>query len=170
MKKSILFIAFSMLLAVVSCKDGKKENATPKAHKVKKEVVKETKKEVASEIHLELTGNDAMMFDKAELRVKEGQKVILTFKHIGKMAKNVMGHNVVLLKQGTDLPSFAEKAIAAKDNNYIPKGDLVLAHTKLIGGGESTTITFVAPAKGTYDFICSFPGHYGMMKGKFIVE
>ena len=23
---------------------------------------------------------------------------------------------------------------------------------------------------GTYDFICSFPAHYAMMKGKFIVE
>ena len=41
---------------------------------------------------------------------------------------------------------------------------------KLIGGGEETTVTFDAPAKGTYDFICSFPGHYALMKGKFIVE
>ncbi|MEM6771051.1 MAG: plastocyanin/azurin family copper-binding protein, partial [Bacteroidota bacterium] len=27
-----------------------------------------------------------------------------------------------------------------------------------------------APAAGEYDFICTFPGHYGVMKGKFIVE
>ncbi|HBX64839.1 MAG TPA: azurin, partial [Balneolaceae bacterium] len=26
------------------------------------------------------------------------------------------------------------------------------------------------PEAGTYDFICSFPGHYALMKGKFIVE
>ena len=29
---------------------------------------------------------------------------------------------------------------------------------------------FLPPKKGVYDFICSFPGHYAMMKGKFIVE
>jgi azurin len=40
----------------------------------------------------------------------------------------------------------------------------------MIGGGEQTTITFDAPEKGVYDFICSFPGHVALMQGKFIVE
>ena len=40
----------------------------------------------------------------------------------------------------------------------------------MIGGGQSDTIEFDAPEPGTYDFICSFPGHYSVMKGKFIVE
>jgi azurin len=40
----------------------------------------------------------------------------------------------------------------------------------MIGGGESTVIEFVAPEAGTYTYICSFPGHYAMMKGKLIVE
>ena len=40
----------------------------------------------------------------------------------------------------------------------------------MIGGGETDVIEFPAPEKGTYEFLCSFPGHYGMMKGKFIVE
>ena len=60
--------------------------------------------------------------------------------------------------------------MAAKDNGYIPEGDDIIAHTKMIGGGESVEITFDAPAAGTYDYICPFPGHYGIMKGKFIVE
>ncbi|MBT8261281.1 MAG: azurin, partial [Bacteroidia bacterium] len=38
------------------------------------------------------------------------------------------------------------------------------------GGGQSTSVTFMAPEVGTYDFICSFPGHSALMKGKFIVE
>jgi azurin len=59
----------------------------------------------------------------------------------------------------------------AKDTDYIPVGaSEVLAHTKLIGGGESVTIEFVAPAKGVYEFICTFPGHSGMMKGNFYVQ
>mgnify|MGYP005726919881 FL=1 len=81
-----------------------------------------------------------------------------------------MGHNFVLLKDGVNVSEFAERAAAARDSEYIPEGDEVLAYTKLIGGGESDTITFKAPMKGNYTFICSFPGHWGLMKGKLIVK
>lgn len=116
-----------------------------------------------------LNSDDQMKFDKQEIRVKAGQTVRLTLNHTGKLPKNAMGHNFVLIAGGTDMASFAQIAIQASDNEYIPEKD-VLAHTKLIGGGESTTIEFEAPEKGNYDFICSFPGHYYLMKGKFIVE
>ena len=87
------------------------------------------------------------------------------------MEKSVMGHNWVLLKQGTVINEFGQKAVQAKDNDYIPEGtDAVITHTKMIGGGEEVTIEFEAPAAGEYDFICSFPGHYSVMNGKFIVE
>lgn len=122
-------------------------------------------------ITVELAGNDQMQFDKDEIKVKAGQKVTLTLTHSGTMTKEAMGHNFVLLKSGTDMAAFAQKAMAAKDNDYIPEGtDAVIVHTKLLGGGESDTITFDAPAAGTYDYICSFPGHYALMKGKLIVE
>ena len=48
--------------------------------------------------------------------------------------------------------------------------DKFIAHTKMLGGGESDTIEFDAPAPGTYTFMCTFPGHYALMQGKFIVE
>lgn len=116
-----------------------------------------------------LNSNDQMKFDKTEIRVKAGEKIKLTLNHTGKLPKTAMGHNFVLLAKGTDIAKFATAAMDSKATQYIPaKG--VLAHTKLIGGGESTTIEFTVPAKGVYDFICSFPGHYAMMKGKFIVE
>lgn len=116
-----------------------------------------------------INSNDQMKFDRSEIRVKAGEKIKLTLNHTGKLPKTAMGHNFVLLEKGVDMADFAMKAMNAKDNEYIPaKG--VIAHTKLIGGGESTTIEFTAPAKGTYEFMCSFPGHYAMMKGKFIVE
>ena len=116
-----------------------------------------------------INSNDQMRFDKSEIRVKAGEKIKLTLNHTGKLPKNAMGHNFVLLEKGVDMADFAMKAMNAKENQYIPaKG--VIAHTNLIGGGEFTTIEFTAPAKGTYEFLCSFPGHYAMMKGKFIVE
>ncbi|MDO4230086.1 MAG: azurin [Capnocytophaga sp.] len=123
----------------------------------------------AGEILLEST--DQMTYVTNEIKVKAGEKVTLTLKHIGKMSKDIMGHNFVLLKKGTDIAAFAGAAVNAKDTDYVPAGSPdVIAHTKMIGGGESVTITFDAPEAGTYDFICSFPGHYSMMKGKFIVE
>ncbi len=122
-------------------------------------------------VEVNLTGNDQMKYNKNEIRVRAGQTVKLTLEHVGKMEKNVMGHNFVLLTQGTDINQFGQEAVQAANNDYIPQGSAnVIAHTKMIGGGESVTIEFEAPAAGTYDFICSFPGHYAVMRGKFIVE
>ena len=115
--------------------------------------------------------NDEIKFNVTEIRVKSGERITLTLNHVGKMLKLSMGHNLVILKQGTDVEQFALDAISAAANDYIPNdGKDVIATTIMLGGGESDTITFDAPAKGTYDFICSFPGHWGTMKGKFIVE
>lgn len=122
-------------------------------------------------VEVSISGNDQMQFNKNEIRVKAGQTVRLTLNHVGEMTEQVMGHNWVLLKKGTDIPEFGNAAASAKENNYIPQGtDKVIAHTEMIGGGESVTIEFQAPEAGTYDFICSFPGHFALMKGKFIVE
>lgn len=122
-------------------------------------------------VEVVIEGNDQMKFNLSEIKVKEGQTVKLTLKHVGKLPAAAMGHNWVLLESGTDLATFAQAAMKAKDNQYVPAGsDAVIVATDLLGGGEETTIEFTAPAKGSYDFICSFPGHYALMKGKFIVE
>ena len=146
-----------------------KEEAVEEAP-VKEAVAEEAPAEPAGEVSLELNGSDQMQYDVNELKVSENFMVTLTLNHTGELPKQSMGHNFVLLKAGTDVQEFAVNAISAVDTDYIPAGDDVIAHTKMLGGGESDTITFMAPAKGTYDFICSFPGHYGIMKGKFIVE
>ena len=126
----------------------------------------------AESIALELGATDQMTFDKEELTVRSGQKVTLTLKHTGTMSKSSMGHNFVLLADGTDVNEFGQKAAAAADNEFIPTDAMnqVIAHTKLIGGGESTTIEFTAPAAGTYLYICTFPGHYASMKGIMTVK
>ena len=40
----------------------------------------------------------------------------------------------------------------------------------VIGGGESATVEFVAPEPGTYTYICSYSGHWYMMKGEMVVK
>lgn len=166
MKKVLTVILLATLM--ISCGgDGKKEEKET----VKISSKKESKQADDNSVNLALAGNDLMKFDKEEFTVKAGQEVTLTFRHTGKIGKKVMGHNFVLLKEGTSIPEFSSKAAAAGEaSDWIANEDQIIAHTKMLGGGESTKITFTAPAAGTYDFICSFPGHSGLMKGKFIVE
>jgi azurin len=111
-----------------------------------------------------------MQYDKKVLSASPGQEITLTLNHTGKGQKTMMGHNFVLLKKGVDVDDFARRAIEARDTEFIPEGDEMIAYTKLIGGGESVTISFEAPEKGIYNFICSFPAHYQLMRGQLIVK
>ncbi len=125
------------------------------------------------EIHITINAGDNMQFDQKFIQVRKNQKIVLTLNHTGKMDKSVMGHNWVLLQAGSSTMEFGEKAAAAKETDYIPASEesKIISHTSLIGGGESTTLTFQAPPPGEYPYLCSFPGHYGVMKGKlFVVE
>jgi azurin len=86
-----------------------------------------------------------------------------------------MGHNLVILKEGISAIAFGGKAMQAGANatNALPdavKSD-VLAYTKLLGPGESEIIKFKAPEKpGLLQFVCTFPGHYAMMRGVMVVK
>lgn len=166
MKKSIFLLA-SAALILVSCNSSNNESGIDQ-FKVKET----TESNDPNQAIVVLNGDDNMKFNLKEIKVKEGQTVKLTLNHTGKAPLMAMGHNFVLLAQGTSFSDFSMAAMNAKENDYIPKDmeSAVIAHTKTIGGGESDTIEFTAPAKGEYDFLCSFPGHSGMMKGKFIVE
>ena len=118
-----------------------------------------------------ITSDDYMKFNTSKITVKSGKLVKLTLKHIGRLDVQVMGHNFVLLKDKVDIVEFANKAAMASKNQYIPvESNEVIVYTDMIGGGQETTIEFLPPKKGVYDFIFSYPGHYAMMKGKFIVE
>ncbi|MNP85809.1 Azurin [compost metagenome] len=58
---------------------------------------------------------------------------------------------------------------AGLDKDYIKADDpRIIAHTKMVGGGESASVTFEVSklaAGESYEFFCSFPGHVSMMKG-----
>ena len=168
MKLTRIFTALVLVTFLASCGGDEKKG---KEEKVTLGSKKSTKKD-ANKVNLALTGNDLMKFDKSEFTVKTGQEITLTLRHIGKGDIKIMGHNFVLLKEGVVIPAFAAKAAASgQKEDWIPEGGKdVIAHTKMLGGGQSTSVTFTAPAAGTYDFVCSFPGHSGLMKGKFIVE
>ncbi|MCI9845481.1 azurin [Flavobacterium pectinovorum] len=171
-KIKILLLMLSLGVLMASC--GGKERK--KVEEEKSSVYEEQDQTVESSsgiTHILLQSNDDMRFDKNEITVKEGQLVKITLKHMGKMPKTAMGHNFVLLKKGVSLSDFANKAAQAVGPEYELPAEIsasTIIYTKMIGGGESVTVEFQAPAKGTYDYLCSFPGHYAMMKGLFIVQ
>jgi len=125
----------------------------------------------AKTCELSIEGNDAMQFNKSSLAVAaDCTEVKLTLKHVGKLPAAAMGHNWVLTQTAAFQPVAQAGMSAGLPNNYVPKGDeRVIAHTKIIGGGETTSVTFPTSKLkkgGDYTFFCSFPGHWSIMKGK----
>ena len=123
---------------------------------------------------VEITANDLMKFDVMEIEAKPGQKITLTLKNVGMAPKMSMGHNFVLLTKDVDLMQFIETSQTHMANEFIAPElkAKVVAHTKLLGPGESDTISFAAPrTAGAYNYLCSFPGHYALgMKGVLTVK
>lgn len=124
----------------------------------------------AAECSVEVHSTDQMTFDTKEIKVSKSCKTFtIDLKHVGNLPKHVMGHNLVLAKTA-DVQAVSTDGIAAGvDQGYLKEGDeRVIAHTKLIGGGESDSVTFDVSkldSAESYQFFCSFPGHAALMKG-----
>ncbi len=125
---------------------------------------------LAATCDVEIEGNDAMQFNKNSIAVPTSCKQFtVKLKHVGKLPKAAMGHNWVLTK-AADAQGVATDGIpAGLDKAYVKAGDTrVIAHTKVIGGGESDAVSVdVAKLKAgeSYAWFCSFPGHSAIMKG-----
>lgn len=125
---------------------------------------------LAAECDLEIESNDAMQFNKTSIAVPASCKQFtVKLKHVGKLAKAMMGHNWVLSKTSDLQGVVADGISAGLDKDYVKPGDTrVIAYTKVIGGGESDSVTFATSklkAGEAYTFFCSFPGHSAIMKG-----
>src|SRR5690606_11999004 len=97
--KIIKYVLIAGVVSLAACgggDDSSKTSEQPAAEEQKAETPAATP--AAEGVVLEITGNDVMKFDKTELRAKAGQKVTLTLHHSGKLAKEAMGHNIVILK------------------------------------------------------------------------
>ncbi len=140
------------------------------------EATKEDPAEPAKKADIEVTieCNDSMQFNTKEFEVTAGQTVQLTLHNVGKLPKTAMGHNLVILKADEEVAPFAMAAMQARATEYIPADEAgkakIVAYTKLLGPDEKDVITFTAPAAGSYNYICTFPGHFGVMKGVMTVK
>lgn len=130
---------------------------------------------LAKTCELSITGNDQIQYNKSELVVEaDCTQVKLTLEHVGKLSIEQMGHNWTLTRTADWKDVARTGQGAGLENDYLPKNDdRIIAHTDVIGGGETTSITFdrsQLEKGGDYTFFCSFPGHWANMNGKLIVK
>ena len=110
---------------------------------------------------------DSLTFDIDNFSADSGAEVTITFNN----PSTVNTHNLVIVEAGTKDAVATDGTAAGPTNNWVPPGDSrVIANTVLIGPGDSGELTFTAPAPGTYQFVCTFPGHNFTMFGDFVVN
>ncbi len=125
------------------------------------------------EIKITAGTNNEQKFDVTALTATAGEEIKITLTIASTQPKMIMGHNFVLLKPGTDVTDFGlDAAGSTPAANYIPDSmkAAVVANTKLLGPGETDSVTFKVPGPGAYPFLCSFPGHFGTMNGILTVK
>jgi len=109
-----------------------------------------------------------MKFDKKVIRVPANKAITIAL--INKSSDATMPHNLVIIKKGS-ANQVGQGGYKYKENAYVnPTDTNVIAHSPLVQIGETEYFSFITPSIGTYEFICSYPGHWSLMKGEFITE
>ena len=111
------------------------------------------------------------VFRTTEIKAKAGQLIKVRLRN----ASATMPHNFVVLKPGSidALIPLTDKMMTdpkGMEKGYIPESPLILAHTKLVMMNQEDSVEFTLPAKGEYPYVCTFPGHILLMRGKILVE
>lgn len=114
---------------------------------------------------------ERLLYDVREFKVKAGQPVKLIFEN-----PDVTPHNLLIVQPGTaDEVGMAGNEMAKTTDGFtrgfIPDSPKILHKTKLLPQNEREILRFTAPGKpGIYPYICTFPGHWLVMKGEMIVQ
>ena len=108
-----------------------------------------------------------LKFAIENFEVPEGSRVKLVFNNTDDML-----HNLVIVKKGKAdaVGKLAmDLGINGSKLGYVPPSPDVLFNTCLLQPETSQSIYFTAPKAGDYPYVCTFPGHYFVMKGNMKV-
>ena len=161
------------LAAVVLSGCGQKDAAPAAASAAAPTPVAAAPAATAAPRVIEITANDTMKYNLVSIEAKVGETIKIVLTNNGTLPKEAMGHNLVVLKPGSDAAAFSAAAMAAKATDYIPDSlkDQVVGHTALLGPRKSDEIVLKDLKAGEYPYICSFPAHFAVgMKGVLIVK
>ena len=130
---------------------------------------------VVADCGTQIEGTDAMQYNVGSIAVPASCKEFkITLKHSGQMPVAAMGHNVVIAKESDMQAVLADGMAAGASADYVKPDDArVVAHTTMVGGGQTTSVSVPVSklqGDGPHVFFCSFPGHAAMMKGAITVE
>jgi plastocyanin len=109
----------------------------------------------------------ALSYNPTEIRMKAGEHIVIRYKNASDMA-----HNMVIVKNESDINPVGIAALSAQQDQWIPKSEQerILAASNLAYPGDTVILEFTAPAPGVYPYICTFSGHFTMMQGRITVE
>lgn len=114
---------------------------------------------------------ERLLYDLREFKVAPGAPVKLVFEN-----PDVTPHNLLIVQPGAaDEVGMAGNEMAKTPDGFakgfIPDSPKILHKTKMLNQGDREVLRFTAPtAKGKYPYICTFPGHWLVMKGEMVVE
>ena len=112
-----------------------------------------------------------LQFSPKEIRVQAGQPVRLLFEN-----PDLMQHNLVLVEAGAEeeVGLLADQMAARPEGlakQFVPASAKVLQATPLVNPNGRAELVFTAPQKpGSYPYLCTFPGHWRVMRGVLVVE
>lgn len=115
---------------------------------------------------LRVQAAQGLQFSPTELSVEPGVKVRLIFRN-----PDIMQHNLLLLSPGSveEIGALSDQMATQPDGitkHYIPDSDKVLVASKLVAPQAEEELVFTAPeVPGDYPYLCTFPGHWRIMKG-----
>ena len=116
---------------------------------------------------------EQMLFTVKKFEVQAGQPVKIVFTN-----PDATQHNLVILKPGKDhietIGMAANEMAKSPDGlkqQFLPKSNLILQATNLLNPESTETLRFTAPEKpGVYPYLCTFPGHWILMRGEMVVK
>jgi azurin len=161
-------LTITSLLFLASCGGAEKKEEAKTTDTVASPV--ESANPGIANITVKITGNTMadMAYEPSSLTVKAGDRVTLTIENTNTMEG--MLHNWVLVKLGSGQEVATAAIAAGMDKNYVPENSNVIVASALAKPKETIKLEFVAPATGSYNYICTYPGHFPKMIGKLYVE
>lgn len=112
-----------------------------------------------------------LRFSQKELKAKAGEQITIRFQNMDSIP-----HNFVLCKPGTlETVGMASSMMLANpkiaEMHYVPETDDVLHYSPMLYTRSVYEMNITAPAEsGIYPYMCTFPGHWAVMKGTLIIE
>jgi azurin len=117
------------------------------------------------------TVREQMRYDVPRLVIEAGKPFELVLEN-----DDFMPHNLVIVKPGAREAVGAAAdlmqpgALDREGRAYVPALPGVVGATRLVESGNRATLKLTAPTQaGDYEYICTFPGHWPVMWGRFVV-